>query len=168
MLTRILTTWQSAGWIRWVICLPLFLALWNAPLPWVHRHEATESTDAHLASHLRMFHHESHREHEAEDWHWHFAFLWQMMGCEECPTSDQPTHCVLITGDDCPCPSALELLAWDVVERLLSQAVDLARVESPVESGKTPAFIAALRSRQFLDTFLTSVTLRDLLCTARC
>lgn len=168
MLTRILTTWQSAGWIRMVICLPLFLALWNAPLPWVHRHEETETADWELASHLRMFHREMDWEHRSQDWHWHYALLWQMMGCDESPQTEQPTHCVLMTGDDCPCLSASDVSPRDLMERLLTEAGKLAVVQSLAEPRRTPAFIAGECSRQFLHTFLTGATLRDLLCTARC
>lgn len=168
MLTRILISWRTMGWIRGVICLPLLLALWNAPLPWVHRHEETEAADTELAEHLRMFHHERHQDHDAQEWHWHFALLWQMMGCEEFPPSDQPTHCVLITGDDCPCPGVSDLSARDVMARLLTPGANPATREFRADPRRTPGCIAAERSRRFLHTFLVGATLRDLLCTARC
>ena len=168
MLTRILITWQSVGWFRMGICLPLCLAFWNAPLPWVHRHEESEAAAWELDTHLRMFHRERDWEHDAQDWHWHYAFLWQMMGCEEFPASEPPTHCVLVTGDDCPCPKTSDLSAQDVVERLLIQTVDLAAMEPCSEASDLPAIRAADRSGQFLTTFLSGATLRDLLCIARC
>ena len=167
MLTRLRTTWQSAGWIRIVICLPLLLALWNAPLPWVHRHEES-AADENLVSHLRQFHHDSRPGHDSDAWHWHFAFLWQMLNCDEVPGKEQPTHSVLLTGDDCPCPSGWDLSPKDVVERILADADRPGPVLPAFEPRRTRACPCGVGRSQFLQTFPADLALRDLLSVARC
>ena len=169
MLNRLRTTWQSAGWIRTVICVPLFLALWNAPLPWLHRHEGPEDRpEGNLSVHLRMFHHDPHHAPDAHHWHWHFAFLWQMMDCEQSPAGEQPSPSVLITGDHCPCPDILDSSPRGFVERMLIHDVNPLLSRVSLEPGRAPAFIESGGPQQFLETFLTGPGLRDLLNVARC
>ncbi len=170
MLTALRTTWQSAGWIRYLICVPLWLSLWNAPLPWIHRHDAAEArADGDLARHLQTFHRDADAEalHEAESWHWHFAFLWQMMECDHRPAAEQNSHSISLTEANVPCPNAPEISPRELLERHFIRGTMLADALPPADWGRSCAFPAG-HSRQFLQTFLAGTAIRDLLGVARC
>ncbi|MCA9071516.1 MAG: hypothetical protein KDA84_21460 [Planctomycetaceae bacterium] len=169
MLTKLRTIWQSAGWGRCWIFLPLWLTLWNAPLPWVHRHDLDEvQVDQDLDRHLKLFHQASQVRQESATWHWHLALLCQMVnGGEHSQEEGQPSPNLLIE-DQCPCintapdlpsqPSDQPSLGRSTVMDLLAASELTSRVGSQERWG----------SHHFLQTYLSKAPLRDLLSVARC
>ena len=63
---------------RRLLCLMLCIATWRGPVVWLHSHsdhEASETADVRLSSHLRRFHHESPPLEGSSSWHLHIGLL---------------------------------------------------------------------------------------------
>ncbi len=171
MLTKLRTIWHAAGWVRSLICLPLCLALWNAPLPWVHRHEMTETAaDRDLAWHLEHFHPAMKPHLAASEWHLHFALLWQMGGCDQRTPEDpdQSPLPVLMMGDHNPGLMDSTISASVDIHRLLAWGDTFFACPLEDELLMPAATVSPPPVRQFLQTFSARMPLRDILSVARC
>lgn len=167
MLTKLRSIWQSAGWGRYWICLPLWLTLWNAPLPWLHQHAvAEEHVDHVLERHLRTFDHTSYPPHDSQNWHWHLALLWQMMDGGQCPGDEPAPSPHLLIENHCPWLSAVPNLPnLPAEQRFFSETLPAGRSHHSL----TPKCVSRIpdHSPHFLQTFHAG-SFRDLLSVARC
>lgn len=167
MLTKLRSTWQAAGWSRCWFYLPLWLTLWNAPMPWIHRHELNEAhVDADLDRHLRIFHQASPSQ-QAATWHWHLALLCQMVSGRPHSTEEGCPSPHWLIEDQCPCLNSSPDLP--------SQPTDQPCLDGPIRMDLLAASDLAFRIRSqasgdsghFLQTF-PKAPLRDLLSVIRC
>jgi hypothetical protein len=151
----------------WIVCAVLAASLWRAPVPWIHSHETLEAQglpEAALAWHLHQLHpHES--EHDIFGWHVHLTYPWD---CSNEPAAP--------LDPNSPKPRAVYDMPYVVSPA--SPAVDVDRHASSwvsaapwhMEAAGTAEQIDApcLAGRHFRAIYPPSVSLRALICIARC
>jgi hypothetical protein len=148
-----------------LMCAVFAVVFGRGPVPWIHTHETLARhghSEAALAWHIEHFHQMGDEDH---GWHIHWTLPWNIVNCP-CQHDNTPTE---------EKTSVLEM-PFDVVQ---STSIDHAVADA--HAGAPPPMLFAVdrngHSRwgpvafagfNFLETYSPGVTLRALLCVARC
>lgn len=140
--------------------LAISISLWQAPVPWVHRHDsAVATTRVDSVDHQRMFHDGPSAGSECE-WHAHIAFLDDIAQSGGMPVNPagqpgHPSNQVFFSAKLCPQPAGeLEVVARPLVRQ--------------AESSLLGEVKACSLSKQPFHPSWAARRLLTLLCVARC
>ena len=111
---------------------------------------------------LHVFHHAEPSDQTAEFWHLHFAFLWQLVDCDEPPENDGQPRPVLTPGIEFVFLIAPNTMPHELRER------DLANTSHELTLSVEAISADSSEPRHFLHTLLPNVPARALLGVARC
>jgi hypothetical protein len=158
----------QAGRTRsWIVCAVLAASLWRAPVPWIHSHETLEAQglpEAALAWHVHHLHPQE-SGHEVFGWHVHLTYPWDISNepaAPSDPTSPKPRAVY-----DMPYVVSPAAAAVDVDRHAGSWLVDVP-LHTGWAIGDPQAGALCLAGRHFPQVHPPSVSLRALICVARC
>jgi hypothetical protein len=151
----------------WMVCALLAGSLWRGPVPWIHSHERLEAQglpESALAWHVRHLHPDQ-GEHAIFGWHVHFSYPWDVSNEPSPPPNpkaprpravyDMP-YVVLSASSTLDASRLAGLFHGDLVS-------SLATVWLPL-----PLLTATALDPEFPRAPLSGVSLRALICVARC
>lgn len=147
----------------WLVCALLAAALWHAPIPWIHTHDALpgNALSASLAWHLRHFHADGEEPH---GWHMHLTLPWDMFrrpNGKTDPASPAPGWVFEMPFVNSDAPPAFA----DEHQTPAGTALLLPEEQSAATVCLHANPVCGLH---FLQTYSSSVSLRALICVALC
>jgi hypothetical protein len=151
----------------WIVCAVLMVSLWRAPVPWIHSHETLEAqglSEQALAWHVQHLHPQE-AEHSIFGWHVHLSLPWEV--------SNEPSP---LREPDAPKPRSVYEMPYVVSPA--TDTVDVDRHASHFAAGPMldalPVMIllqadpSVILARHFTPAHSSRVSLRALICVARC